>query len=152
MRKAIKAHKNWYTNQQNEHTTAFDVNITTITKKHITVPLLRMHSKTDQFNVKLFVTLFKFNLKALFVTSVLLAQCLPSHFSVLILGIASIGPIIDLLCRIVHTGPRHGQGPGTVLSYCISPVSRGVLVFLKFGQFSSELTKTWSSGTTEYGV
>ena len=29
---------------------------------------------------------------------------------------------------------------------------RGVLVFLKFGQFSSELTKTWSSGATECGV
>ena len=29
---------------------------------------------------------------------------------------------------------------------------RGVLVFLKFGQCSSELTKTWSSGATEYGV
>ena len=30
--------------------------------------------------------------------------------------------------------------------------SRGVLVFLKFAQFSSELTKTWSSGATECGV
>ena len=29
---------------------------------------------------------------------------------------------------------------------------RGVLVFLKFAQFSSELTKTWSSGATECGV
>ena len=29
---------------------------------------------------------------------------------------------------------------------------RGLIVFLKFGQFSSELTKTWSSGATEYGV
>ena len=29
---------------------------------------------------------------------------------------------------------------------------RGVLVFLKFEQFSSELTKTWSSGATECGV
>ena len=28
----------------------------------------------------------------------------------------------------------------------------GVLVFLKFWQFWSELTKTWSSGTTECGV
>ena len=28
----------------------------------------------------------------------------------------------------------------------------GVLVFLKFEQFSSELTKTWSSGATECGV
>ena len=31
-------------------------------------------------------------------------------------------------------------------------LTRGVLVFLKFGQFSSELTKTWSSGATECGV
>ena len=30
--------------------------------------------------------------------------------------------------------------------------TRGVLVFLKFGQFSSELTKTWSSGATECDV
>ena len=29
---------------------------------------------------------------------------------------------------------------------------RGVLVLLKFWQFSSELTKTWSSGATECGV
>ena len=29
---------------------------------------------------------------------------------------------------------------------------RGVLVFLKFWQFWSELTKTWSSGATECGV
>ena len=31
-------------------------------------------------------------------------------------------------------------------------IIRGVLVFLKFGQFSSELTKTWSSGATECRV
>ena len=30
--------------------------------------------------------------------------------------------------------------------------SRGVLVFLKFGQFSSKLTKTWSSGATKCGA
>ena len=31
-------------------------------------------------------------------------------------------------------------------------VTWGVLVFLKFGQFASELTKTWSSDATECGV
>ena len=31
-------------------------------------------------------------------------------------------------------------------------ISGGVLVFPKFGQFSSELTKTWSSGATKCGV
>ena len=38
------------------------------------------------------------------------------------------------------------------LNFLLESMLRGVLVLLKFWQFSSELTKTWSSGTTECRV
>ena len=29
---------------------------------------------------------------------------------------------VQVLCRNVHTGPRQGQGPGTIVSYCASAI------------------------------
>ena len=52
--------------------------------------------------------------------------------------------------QICMLAPPPGVGAPSYGESCIRPW--GVLVLLKFWQFSNELTKTWSSGTTECRV
>ena len=35
-------------------------------------------------------------------------------------GLGSMGS--NILCRNVHTGPRQGEGPGSIVSYCTRPI------------------------------
>ena len=58
----------------------------------------------------------------------------------------------NILCRNIHTVPRQGEGPGPIVSYCVSPIPCGVLVFLNFPHFSLERAETWSVGATESEV
>ena len=54
--------------------------------------------------------------------------------------------------RIMHTLDQRFESHQCLCHSAHGRDPRGVLVFLKFEQFSSELTKTWSSGATECGV